>query len=461
MREPPFQTLPRPQRMALAGKRVLVLGLGDTGLSVARWVTAQGGVCRIADTRAAPPRARDLAAGVEVVTGAFGTALLDGIDLLCISPGLSLEEPVVREALARAVPVLGDIELFAWEVRDRSAARVLAVTGTNGKSTATALTGHLLRAAGIDCEAAGNLGPPALDALAKRRAAPPAAWALELSSYQLETTWALEPDAAALLNVTEDHLDRYSGIDEYAAAKARVFLGNGVQVLNRADARSMACAVQGREHVTFGLDAPARDVDYGIAGGTSLVRGAVHILALDELPIFGLHNAANALAACALAVAGGASLQSLAAGLRTFRGLAHRLQRVRVRRDVIWYDDSKGTNVGATIAALEGLDRKAVLIAGGEGKGQDFSPLGEAVRAHASRVLLIGRDAPQIEQALATSGVPLERCASLEQAVTRAAECARPGEAVLLSPACASFDMFRDYKHRGDAFAAAVRALGD
>jgi len=174
-----------------------------------------------------------------------------------------------------------------------------------------------------------------------------------------------------------------------------------------------------------------------------------------------LHNAANALAACALAVAGGASPESLAAGLRTFRGLAHRLQRVSVRRGVVWYDDSKGTNVGATIAALEGLDRKAVLIAGGEGKGQDFFPLAAAVRAHASRVLLIGRDAPQIEQALATSGVPLERCASLEQAVTRAAECAPPGEAVLLSPACASFDMFRDYRQRGEAFCAAVRALGD
>jgi UDP-N-acetylmuramoylalanine--D-glutamate ligase len=461
MREPPFQTLPRPQPVALFGKRVLVLGLGDTGLSVARWVTAQGGVSRVADTRVAPPRARDLTPGVEVVTGAFGVALLEGIDLLCISPGLSLEEPVVREALARAVPVLGDIELFAWEVRDRSRAKVLAVTGTNGKSTVTALTGHLLRAAGIDCEAAGNIGPPALDALAKRRAAPPAAWALELSSYQLETTWALEPDGAALLNVTEDHLDRYSGIDEYAAAKARVFLGNGAQVLNRADARSMACALRGREHVTFGLDAPARDVDYGIAGGRSLARGAELILALDELPIFGLHNAANALAACALAVAGGASLQSLAAGLRTFRGLPHRLQRVTVRRGVVWYDDSKGTNVGATIAALEGLDRKAVLIAGGEGKGQDFSPLAAALCAHASRVLLIGRDAPQIEQALATSGVPLERCGSLEQAVTRAAECARPGEAVLLSPACASFDMFRDYRQRGEAFCAAVRALGD
>ena len=460
MREPPFQTLPRPQPTALAGKRVLVLGLGDTGLSVARWVMAHGGVPRVADTRSAPPRAADLGTDAEIVTGAFGPALLDRIDLLCISPGLSLEEPIVREALARRVPVVGDIELFAWEVRHRSSARVLAITGTNGKTTVTALTAHLLRAAGIDSAAAGNLGPAALDALAKRSAPSPAAWVLELSSYQLETTWALEPDAAALLNVTEDHLDRYSGIDEYGAAKARVFLGNGIQVLNRDDPRSIACAVRGRALISFGLAAPTRHSDYGIAEGW-LARGRQRILPTDELQLSGLHNAANALAACALAVCGGAPFESLGAGLRTFRGLPHRLERVAVRRGVTWYDDSKGTNVGATIAALAGLDRKAVLIAGGEGKGQDFGPLAPAVRARASRVLLIGRDAPLIERVLAATGVPLEHCVSMEAAVRRASECAAPGEAVLLSPACASFDMFRDYKHRGDAFAAAVRALGD
>ena len=459
MREPPFQSLPRPQPVPLAGRRVLVLGLGDTGLSVARWVITQGGVPRVADTRAAPPRADDLAAGTEIVTGAFRTALLDGVDLLCISPGLSLEEPVVREALARGVPVLGDIELFAWEVRSRSRTKVLAITGTNGKTTVTALAAHLLRAAGIDCEAAGNIGPAALDALAKRQGAAPAAWVLELSSYQLETTWSLEPDAATLLNVSEDHLDRYAGIDEYAAAKARVFFGKGIQILNRDDARSMACAIRGRVSMTFGLDLPATAADFGIAHEW-LVRGSDRILRSDELPIFGRHNAANALAACALAICGGASIASLAAGLRTFRGLPHRLERVAVRRGVVWYDDSKGTNVGATIAALAGLDRKAVLIAGGEGKGQDFSALQPAVQAHATCVLLIGRDAAAIERALAGTGVPLEHCASMEAAVHRAAEFAAPGEAVLLSPACASFDMFRDYKHRGEAFAAAVRALG-
>ncbi|HTN28157.1 MAG TPA: UDP-N-acetylmuramoyl-L-alanine--D-glutamate ligase [Burkholderiales bacterium] len=459
MREPPFQSLPRPQPTALAGKRVLVLGLGDTGLSVVRWVAAQGALARVADTRAVPPRAADLGAGVELVTGKFAPALLEGVDLLCISPGLSLEESVVREALARGVPVLGDIELFAWDVRSRSRASVLAITGTNGKTTVTALTAHLLRSAGVDCEAAGNIGPAALDALAKRQGAAPAAWVLELSSYQLETAWSLEPDAAALLNVTEDHLDRYAGIDEYAAAKARVFFGNGVQVLNRDDPRSMARMIPGRAATTFGLDVPAARADFGMDRGW-LVRGADRILRVAELQIFGRHNAANALAACALAVCGGASIASLAAGLRTFRGLPHRLERVAVRRGVAWYDDSKGTNVGATIAALAGLDRKAVLIAGGEGKGQDFSALRPAVQAHATRVLLIGRDAALLERALAGTAVPLEHCASIEAAVRRAAESAATGEAVLLSPACASFDMFRDYQHRGDAFAAAVRALG-
>ncbi len=460
MREPLFQTLPRPQPVALAGKRVLVLGLGDTGLSVARWVALEKGVPRVADTRAVPPRASDLGAA-ELVTGAFGSALLEGADLLCLSPGLPLSEPVVRAARARGVPVVGDIELFAWAVRGRSRAKVLAITGTNGKTTVAALAGHLLRASGIDCEVAGNIGPPALDALMKPRARPPAVWVLELSSYQLETTWSLEPDAAALLNISQDHLDRYPGIDHYAAAKARIFIGSGVQVLNRDDPRSMACALPGRRVVTFGLDTPTRDEDFGIKERAWLVRGRERILAVGELPIFGWHNAANALAAYALACAAGTPFESLADGLRTFRGLPHRLQRVAVRRGVAWYDDSKGTNVGATVAALRGVAQKAVLIAGGDGKGQDFSPLAPAVAEQASRVLLIGRDAVRIESALRPSGVPLEQCASLEQAVVRAAECVRAGEAVLLSPACASFDMFRDYRHRGEAFAAAVRALGE
>jgi UDP-N-acetylmuramoylalanine--D-glutamate ligase len=451
MREPAFSLLTRPAPMELKGKTVLVLGLGDTGLSVARWVIAQGATARVADSRNEPPRARDLQG--EVHTGTFQVSLLKDADLVCISPGLSLGEEVVQAAIAKGIPVAGDIELFAWSAREK----VLAITGTNGKSTVTALTGHLLRSAGIDCEVAGNISPPALDALLKRKA-PPAAWVLELSSYQLETTWSLSPAAAAMLNLSEDHLDRYAGLAEYAAAKARVFQGGGVQVLNRCDSASMAMALPGREQLTFGLDAPAMPEDFGIAQGW-LCRGEERILREKELHLSGAHNVSNALAACALAAAGGAPLAALAQGLKGFRGLPHRMQRVAVRGGVEWLDDSKGTNVGATVAALKGLSRKAVLILGGEGKGQNFAPLAPAIRAHARQVLLIGRDAALIEKAIRASGVPVERVVTMDQAVARAARVAQAGDAVLLSPACASFDMFRDYKHRGEAFAAAIAAL--
>jgi len=304
---------------------------------------------------------------------------------------------------------------------------------------------------------AGNISPPALAALAKRKD-PPAAWVLELSSYQLETTWSLEPDAAAMLNLSEDHLDRYAGLAEYAAAKARIFMGAGTQVLNRCDSASMALSIPGRAQVTFGLDAPDMAEDFGLADDW-LVRGRERLLRVAELPSPGMHNVSNALAACALAHRAGVPLAALAPGLRSFKGLPHRMQRVRLRGGVEWLDDSKGTNVGATVAALNGLQKKAVLILGGEGKGQNFAPLAPAIRARAKHVLLIGRDAALIEKAIAASTVPAERVGTMDKAVERAAQVAAPGEAVLLSPACASFDMFRDYKHRGEAFAAAVRGL--
>jgi UDP-N-acetylmuramoylalanine--D-glutamate ligase len=426
--------------LTLLEKHVLVLGLGDTGLSVARWVERQGAKVRVADSRSQPPRANEFRG--ELRTGAFSPELLSDVDIVCISPGLPLDQPLIEDALSKKLPVVGDIELFAWHNK----APVLAVTGTNGKSTVTALAGHLLRSAGVDCEVAGNIGPPVLDA-AMKRAQPPAAWVLELSSYQLETTWSLAPRAAAMLNLTEDHLDRYATIDEYAAAKARIFLGARAQVLNRDDPRSLAMARPGMKTITFGLDAKG---DFGVAQGR-LRHGEREIAAVEELGVRGSHNVANALAACALVSTLG--VQDFG-GLKTFRGLPHRLQLVATRRGVDWYDDSKGTNVGATVAALRGLGRKCVLILGGEGKGQDFSPLASAVAEHAARVLLIGRDAPLIAKVLGG-----ERCATLEDAVQRAAELAKPGEAVLLSPACASFDMFRDYRHRGEVFAAAVRAL--
>ena len=444
MREPAFSLLRKPVPFLLKGKRVLVLGLGDTGLSVARWVERRGGTPRVADTRAAPPRKGDFAG--EFHGGAFQASLLAGVDLVCISPGLSLQEKFIQEAIGRGVPVVGDVELFAWE----NTSKVLAITGTNGKSTVTALTGHLLRTAGTDCEVAGNISPPVLEALLNRKS-PPAAWVLELSSYQLETTWSLAPHAATMLNLSEDHLDRYAGLDDYGAAKARIFQGQGVQIVNRDDPRSLAMARPGRKLVLFGLDARG---DFGVKDG-ALMHGTAPILKTRELQIHGLHNVANALAAIALARSLEIPFSKIVEGLRTFRGLPHRLALVAHRRGVDWYDDSKGTNVGATVAALKGLNRKTVLILGGQGKGQDFSPLREPAKNFATRILLIGRDALLIEQAL--RGLPTERCASLEEAVRKASEI--QSEAVLLSPACASFDMFRDYRHRGEVFAAAVKAL--
>jgi UDP-N-acetylmuramoylalanine--D-glutamate ligase len=443
MREPAFTLLSRPQKVSLERKRVLVLGLGDTGLSIAHWVQREGGTPRVADTRLSPPRKKDYHG--ELRTGPFSAALLEGVDLVCISPGLPPDEPVVMEARRRQIPIVGDVELFAWQNKSK----VLAITGTNGKTTVTALTGHLLRSAGVDCEVAGNIGPAVLDALMKRKSAP-AVWVLELSSYQLETTWSLAPHAAAVLNLTEDHLDRYAALENYGAAKARIFQGDGVQILNRDDPRVLAMALPGRRQVTFGLDTHS---DWCIRNG-ALARGSETVIDAAALPIHGWHNAANALAACALVSTMNLSLDALAAGLKTFKGLPHRLELVGTRGGVEWYDDSKGTNVGATIAALKGLSKPTILILGGEGKGQDFSPLAPVVAQFAAHVLLIGRDAPVIEKV-----IPGERCGSLEEAVQRAARLARPGEAVLLSPACASFDMFRDYRHRGEAFAAAVRGL--
>jgi len=459
MREAPFRLLRRPRPVPLAGRRVLVLGLGDSGLAAARWVAKQGGRVRVADTRAEPPRRADFTG--ELRTGPFEASLLEGIDLVCVSPGLGLDQPLVRDAVARGLPVLGDIELFAWQVHAaQPEAKVAAITGTNGKTTVTALTGHLLRAAGVDCEVAGNIGPAALEALARRESAP-RAWVLELSSYQLETTWSLAPDAAVVLNLSEDHLDRYADLDEYAAAKERVFAGAATVVRNRDDRR--AAALGDGTGPSFGLDAPPGGADFGVVdadGRRWLARGSARLLPADVVGIAGAHNAANALAALALCEALGVPAARVAPALRSFRGLPHRLQLVAERGAVAWYDDSKGTNVGAAVAAMRGLGRPAVLIAGGEGKGQDFAPLAAAAAAHASRVLLIGRDAARIAAALQARGVAHERCASLEDAVRRAAQVAAPGDAVLLSPACASFDMFRDYRHRGEAFARAVRALG-
>lgn len=458
----------------LSGRRVLVLGLGDTGLSMARWLKRHGADVSVADTRADPPHAVELShelPGAALECGEYRESSVRGADLIAISPGVDRRTPAVAAAIQRGTPVVGDIELFAQALKARSTlnaqpstARILAVTGTNGKSTVTRMAGDICAAAGFDTLVAGNIGTPVLDvltAIEKGRAVPDA-FVLELSSFQLESTASLNADAAAMLNISEDHLDRYHGIDAYAAAKARIFHGSGAQTLNRDDKHSTAMALPGRTIYRFGLDAPQGGNEWGIVQrGTRawLAREERALMPVDELPVAGMHNAANALAAGALCHAIGIADGPITAALRAFKGLPHRVEKTAVINGITFYDDSKGTNVGSTVAALSGFSQSLVLIAGGDGKGQDFSPLRAPVARHARAVVLIGRDREKIAAALDGCGVPLERAADMEQAVQKALALGRAGDAVLLSPACASFDMFRNYAHRGEVFAAAVHAL--
>jgi UDP-N-acetylmuramoylalanine--D-glutamate ligase len=383
------------------------------------------------------------------------------VDAVVASPGLALREPVLRAALARGLEVVGDVEIFGREIAQRAQGpRVLGVTGTNGKSTVAALTAAMGRAAGLNTEAIGNIGVPVLEALMQAEArGMPDLFVVELSSYQLETTSSLALDAAAMLNVTQDHLDRYDSLAEYARAKERIFRNCGTRVLNRDDEWSRAMAGDGKVF-SFGLDAPLRESEWGLdAERRWLQRGSVPLLQVSEMAMPGLHNVANGLAAHALASAIGLTAEPLARALREFKGLAHRVQPVAEARGVRFYDDSKGTNVGASVAALEGFDVPVVLIAGGDGKGQDFAPLAPVVKSHARAVVLIGRDARAIAAALAHTGVPVQLAQSMEEAVQVAFALAQHGDAVLLSPACASFDMFRNYGHRGEVFAKAAQAL--
>jgi UDP-N-acetylmuramoylalanine--D-glutamate ligase len=467
--------------MKMEGKTALVLGLGESGLAMAQWLDRQGARVRVADSRVEPPHAAELKRSVptvQLVAGAFGSDLLAGVDVFGLSPGLALSEPIVVEAAARGIPIVGEIELFARALRDlglRDACKIVAITGTNGKTTTTSMAGAMCRAAGKVTAVAGNISPAALAALMACLDAGklPDVWVLELSSFQLETTQSLAADAAAVLNVSDDHMDRYQGLDDYAATKARIFAGSGVQVLNRQDARVLAMARAGRRIVSFGLDAPSTESDFGLAEGW-LALGEERLLRTDDLAVSGLHNAANALAALALCRAIGVPLAPALEALRGFKGLSHRVEKIAEIEGVAYYDDSKGTNVGATVAALEGLggqmaaqsanagyqsNRKIVLIGGGDGKGQDFTPLGPALAGHARALVLIGRDATKIEAAVAGCGISVIHAQDMDQAVRKAAVAARAGDAVLLSPACASFDMYRNYAHRAEVFAAAVREI--
>ena len=491
----------------LAGQNILILGLGASGLAMARWCVRTGAASVIvADTRAAPPQLVTLQQElpqVQFVSGEFQAALVEGQSLHAVyrSPGLSPEvvAPVCDTARAAGIYVGGELSLFAMALQTLRTARayapsVLAITGTNGKTTVTSLTGQLVAHGGKTVAVAGNIGPTLLDTLSSHLDADtlPEVWVLELSSFQLDGVSNFEPTAAVVLNVTQDHLDWHGSMQAYAQAKTRIFGQHGLMVLNRDDATVMAMLPepvrvklqrpQERAHTTFGTDMPKRPGDYGLEdvnGMVWLVRALeadetrkkrkddeeeLHIQRLmpaDALRIRGRHNASNALAALALSAAAGCALGPILYGLREYRGEPHRVEPVGILNGVEFFDDSKGTNVGATVAALQGLgaDRKVVVILGGEGKGQDFGPLAAPVARYARAVVLIGRDAPLIRAALEGTGVALADAGSMSEAVAQANQRAHAGDAVLMSPACASFDMFDNYEHRARVFVAAVKEL--
>ena len=438
----------------------VIAGLGRTGFSCARYLRERGWRLSVTDTRAEPPQLaqlRELDPDIPVRTGRLDPALLDEAVCVVASPGLALDQPFFVEARRRGIEVLGDIELFA-----RAAdAPVAGITGTNGKSTVTTLLGRMVARAGIDVRVGGNLGEPALDLLApaERAAQPPGLYVLELSSFQLETTQSLDLKAAAVLNVSPDHLDRYASLQAYALAKARIFERCETAVVNLDDPLVARMPLAGQRVLGFSLSgAPGADYTLQERGGPWLARGAQALLPLSAMRIQGLHNAANALAALALGEALEVPLPAMLAELTEFPGLAHRTQWVGEAAGVRYVDDSKGTNVGATLAAVSGMAGPLVLIAGGEGKNQDFTPLAQAFRGKVRHAVLIGRDAGRLAAAL-REVCPTEQRGTMQEAVGAAARAARPGDTVLLSPACASQDMFRDYAHRGEEFARAVREL--
>ena len=449
------------------------------------------------------------------VSGAFDAALLEssGAQAVFCSPGLSPLQvaSVVAAARERGVRVAGELELFAQALTDLKTDRhygpsVLAITGTNGKTTVTALTGQLVERAGKQSAVAGNIGPTLLETLAEKLDSGklPQVWVIELSSFQLEGVSNFEPTAATVLNVTQDHLDWHGSMEAYVAAKSRVLGRRALMILNREDplvmkmlpqpVRAKGGKIEQRAYLTFGADMPVRPGDYGIEevnGMAWLVRAQEadetrrkktdeveeifiqRLMPVDALRIRGRHNAVNALAALALASAAGCPLGPMLFGLREYRGEPHRVESVGIVNQIEYFDDSKGTNVGATVAALRGLGetldepgatggrRKLVVILGGDGKGQDFEPLAAPVARHVRAAVLIGRDAPAIRAVLEMAGVELLAAESMEQAVSLATRHARAGDAVLMSPACASFDMFRNYPHRAEVFRAAVQAVAD
>ncbi|MGA6107448.1 UDP-N-acetylmuramoyl-L-alanine--D-glutamate ligase [Pseudomonas solani] len=437
----------------------IVVGLGKSGMSLVRFLARQGVRFAVADTRENPPELATLRAqypGVEVRCGELDVDFLSRASELYVSPGLALATPALQEAAKRGVKLSGDIELFARYAK----APIVAISGSNAKSTVTTLVGEMALAAGRKVAVGGNLGTPALDLLADDIDL----YVMELSSFQLETTDRLNAEVATVLNVSEDHMDRYADMQAYHLAKHRIFRGARQVVVNRGDALSRPLVADQLPCWTFGLSKPDFK-GFGLVeedGEKYLAFQFDKLLPVRELKIRGAHNQANALAALALGHAVGLPMAPMLETLKTFTGLAHRCQWVRERNGVAYYDDSKATNVGAALAAIEGLgadiDGKLVLIAGGDGKGADFSSMREPVARFCRAVVLLGRDAEQIASVLGDA-LPLVRVRTLDEAVSRSAELAQEGDAVLLSPACASLDMFKNFEERGRLFAQAAEGL--
>jgi UDP-N-acetylmuramoylalanine--D-glutamate ligase len=440
----------------MAALQAVIVGLGRTGLSVARHLAARGWRLSGTDTRAAPPELAALRAvqpDMPISLGCLDPSLLDDADCVVVSPGVALDGPFFTRARALGLEVVGDIELFARAAQGR----IVGITGTNGKSTVTTLVARMAARAGLAVRAGGNLGPPALELLDGGAID---LYVLELSSYQLETTSSLALAAATVLNVTPDHLDRYANLGAYADAKARIFARCDTAVINLDDPLVVRMPRANQPRLGFSLRA-AVGADFCLQKHDAtwwLTCREERLMPADAMRIGGLHNAANALAALALGEALGLPMAAMLAELREFPGLPHRAEWVADVNGVRYVNDSKGTNVGATLAAVAGFEGPLVVIAGGDGKNQDFAPLRAAFAGKVRHAVLIGRDAAQIATVL--DGVcTLEHAASLEDAVIASSRAAQPGDTVLLSPACASLDMFRDYSHRGAVFAAAVKAL--
>ena len=447
------------QRCQLQGNpgHAAVIGLGRSGLSTAIFLSNLGLDVDVYDSSNMPALAEELhrnAPCVQIISGSLTVERWREDSLLVVSPGVPLTHPGLVELLVKGVRPVGDVELFAQCAQ----APVIAITGSNGKSTVTVLLGEILQHAGHRAAVGGNIGVPVLELLNNQKHD---IYVLELSSFQLETTWSLNPVIATVLNVAADHMDRYANLDDYIASKAKVFNGNGKMLLNADDPATDTFIQNGRQQIFFGSGVPAGDKNYGLSnidGCLCLLRGAETLMRADEVPLAGQHNLLNVMAAWALASSVGVEDHLIREAVVNFKGLPHRMEWLTSVNGVDWINDSKGTNVAATVAAIKGLKRPVILIAGGIAKDADFSPLRETAGQHVKAVILIGRDAGKIADVL-TGEVPVKMASDMDEAVSKGAAMAQSGDVVLLSPACASFDMYQNFEHRGDDFRRCVGGL--